>query len=640
MAAAQMVAGAANVALNAVVAANQAVDGGAAGPHVQTFMRPPPLQIVRVFGFDFADYFVDGYDGLLDLQAARPYFEELINTHLPFNVAVEVVFNTVDEADIPGLFYVIIPPITCAGGFANTHDWMTFIARMRGQVEERVNNALANGSGWSIESIKSVKLTFAPLRDMAAVGPHIAPANAGGSYVPHPKWIKDKHCMLNIQNKDYQCFRAHLLAHELQTYRDRYGLSNPWNWSHYTKNPIPPGRKPRGFKVQYSETDLDFSTVPADRSMPVSLIRDWEEANGNRIGVYVYQVCHVGLMGAGDEWVTLLRRPPGHIKFEDEVKLLLYQGHYSLILDFQKLICRRHMTIHSYGGHTATMACHRCFRYFKQKEKLQAHLARWDCVDDSLPYKAEKSLPKANEDGSPAMDAFKKYQHLLYHQCLVPADFETNWNPADKHTKQGEKTLLLGRNKQVISAAYSAVGSEGFEVPPEHQMWLYRGPDPVKIFLINLLKLYRVYYEAKSNPKKIIMTEIDVQVHTSATRCGYCNSEFKSSGPLVKCADHNHFTGAYRTAACSSCNSKARLSNDIIVLFHNGGGYDFHFIIRAIADLQASEIGEMTIHEFNTGVAAPDKKMKIKDMEVQVIAKTAERYMEIRFGPLLFRDSI
>ena len=375
--------------------------------------------------------------------------------------------------------------------------------------------------------------------------------------------------------------------------------------------------------------------------MPVSLIRDWEEANGNRIAIYVYQICRVELLGAGDEWVTLLRRPPGHIKFEEEVKLLLYQGHYSLVLDFQKLICRqKNMSIRPYDGHTATMACHRCFRYFKKKEKLEAHLARWDCMDDSTPCKANKSLPQAEEDGSPAMDVFKKFQHMIFHQCVIPADFETNWDPDDKCTKLGEKTLLLGRNKHVISAAYSAVGSEGFEIPPEHQMWLYRGPDPVRVFLINLLKLYRVYYEAKSNPMKIIMTDADVEIHTSATRCGYCNSKFKSFGPLVKCADHNHFTGAYRTAACSSCNSKARLSNDIIILFHNGGGYDFHFIVRAIADLQSSAIGEMTIHEFNTGVATPDMKMKIKDMRVEVIAKTAERYMEIRFGPLIFRDSM
>ena len=91
--------------------------------------------------------------------------------------------------------------------------------------------------------------------------------------------------------------------------------------------------------------------------MPLSLIGDWERVNGKKVGVYVYQVAHVSLMGAEDEWITILRRPPANVKFEKDVKLLLYKGHYSLILDFQKLICRQHMSIHTYAGHHETFAC-------------------------------------------------------------------------------------------------------------------------------------------------------------------------------------------------------------------------------------------------------------------------------------------
>ena len=637
--ASQVVAAAANVALNAALAANAAVDGGAQGPYVFTVMRPPPLQIVRVFSYDFADFDVPGLGGLSHLAAARPYFEELMNTHLPFNVAVEVVFNTRNADDEPGLHHIVIPPLACADGYENAHDWHTFIARMRAQVQVRVDNASGTASGIVFDSIYSVKLTFAPLRDMAALGPHLNPLHAGGSYVPHPKWIQDKHCMLNIHNKDFQCFRCCMIAEELQTYGDRYGLSNPWNWSHYTRNPIPPGRKPRGISVEYIETDLDFRIAPKDRSLPISLITDWERANGNKIGVYVFQISHVSLMGAMDEWVTILRRPPGHVVFEKDVMLLLYKGHYSLILDIQKLLCRQHMSIHTYDGHTATVACYRCLRYFKKKEKLDKHLACNNCMGDAI-HKAQKSLAKVNEDRTLPRDVFKKYQHMLYHHCVIPADFETDWHPDDKGTMRGEKTTLLGRNKNVISAAYAAIGSEGFEVPCEHKAWLYRGPNPMSAFLISLLRLYRVYHEAKSNPKKIIMTDADVQAHAESIKCSYCNSDFEDSGALLKCADHNHFTGAYRTAACSSCNSKARLSNELVILFHNGGGFDFHFIIRAISDLQTSAIGEMTLQEFNTGKASPEMKMKIRDMSVQVIARTSERYMEIRFGPLVFRDSM
>ena len=339
-------------------------------------------------------------------------------------------------------------------------------------IQVQVANASGIARGIIFDDIHTAKLTFVPLRDLGALGPHIVPNQAGGSYVPHPKWIQTKMCMLNIHNKDFQCFRCCMIADELETYGERYGLNNPHCWSHYTHSPVPPGRKPRGFKVDYIETNLAFHTVPKDRSMPLSLLGDWEHTNKNRVGVYVYQVAHVSLMGAEDEWVTILRRPPAKIKFEKDVKLLLYKGHYSLILNFQKLICRRHMSIHSYEGHTATMACHRCLRYFAVQENLEKHLKARSCVE-GCEFKVVKKLAEVDDDGKLPMDVFKRYSCMLFHPNVVYADFETNYHPDDYGTQRGEKTTLLGRNKDVISAAFAAVGRDGFEIPPEYKAWLY-----------------------------------------------------------------------------------------------------------------------------------------------------------------------
>ena len=634
-----LVAAAANAAIHAVLNGNENVDRGAQGPYVFTTMRPPPLQLVRVFSYDFRDFVVPGIGGLSFLTAARPYFDTLINSHLGFNVAVEAVFDVHNNNDEQFLFHLVIPPITCADGYNATHDWHSFLDRMSTQIQIRIDNASGTASGIVFDNIHTVKLTFAPLRDLAAFGPHIVPQQAGGTYTPHPQWIQKKVCMLNIHNKDSQCFRCCMIADELETYGEKYGLRHPDFWSHYTQNPIPPGRKPRGFKVDYIETDLKFHTVPKDRSMPISLLGDWERANGNKVGVYVYHVAHVSLMGVEDEWVTILRRPPANIKFDKDVKLLLYKGHYSLILDFQKLICRQHMSIHSYQGHTATVACHRCLRYFKEKAKLDAHLKARNCVEGN-DFKVEKHLAKVDDEGNLPMDVFTKNQNMLFHPNVVYADFETNFHPDDSGTQRGEKTTLLGRNKDVISAAYAAVGGDGFEIPPEHKAWLYRGSNPMTAFLIGLMRLHAFYSKTKANPKKIIMTDADVEAHAQALKCGYCNADFEETGALMKCADHNHFTGAYRVAACSSCNSRARLPRDMVIFFHNGGGFDFHFIIRGISELQSSPMGEMTLQEFNFGQASVETKMKIKDLQVNVIARTSERFMEIRFGNLTFRDSM
>ena len=48
--------------------------------------------------------------------------------------------------------------------------------------------------------------------------------------------------------------------------------------------------------------------------------------------------------------------------------------------------------------------------------------------------------------------------------------------------------------------------------------------------------------------------------------------------------DHSHFTGKYRSAAHSICNLRFNAPNEIAVVFHNGLNYDYHFIIKELAN--------------------------------------------------------
>ena len=56
--------------------------------------------------------------------------------------------------------------------------------------------------------------------------------------------------------------------------------------------------------------------------------------------------------------------------------------------------------------------------------------------------------------------------------------------------------------------------------------------------------------------------------------------------PLVR--DHCHWTGAYRGAACQSCNSKMQEPKVIKVPFHNLEGFDGHELIQAITRLRGA----------------------------------------------------
>ena len=51
-----------------------------------------------------------------------------------------------------------------------------------------------------------------------------------------------------------------------------------------------------------------------------------------------------------------------------------------------------------------------------------------------------------------------------------------------------------------------------------------------------------------------------------------------------KVRDHCHYRGRYRGAAHSICNLEFKWPNEISVLTHNGSNYDYHFIIKELAN--------------------------------------------------------
>ena len=47
--------------------------------------------------------------------------------------------------------------------------------------------------------------------------------------------------------------------------------------------------------------------------------------------------------------------------------------------------------------------------------------------------------------------------------------------------------------------------------------------------------------------------------------------------------DHYQYTGEYRGAAYSICILKYSVSKRILIVFHDGSSYDYHFIIKKLA---------------------------------------------------------
>ena len=50
-----------------------------------------------------------------------------------------------------------------------------------------------------------------------------------------------------------------------------------------------------------------------------------------------------------------------------------------------------------------------------------------------------------------------------------------------------------------------------------------------------------------------------------------------------KVRDHCHYTGKFRGAAQNICNLRYNIPKKILIVFHNGSTYDYHFVIKKIS---------------------------------------------------------
>ena len=94
--------------------------------------------------------------------------------------------------------------------------------------------------------------------------------------------------------------------------------------------------------------------------------------------------------------------------------------------------------------------------------------------------------------------------------------------------------------------------------------------------------------------------------------CYICKKRFSTDDgnkKYNKVKDYCHYTGKYRGAAHDMWNLRYKIAKEIPVVFHNSSTYDYHFIIRELAEEFESEfecLGENT--EKYITFSIPNKK--------------------------------
>ena len=116
-------------------------------------------------------------------------------------------------------------------------------------------------------------------------------------------------------------------------------------------------------------------------------------------------------------------------------------------------------------------------------------------------------------------------------------------------------------------------------------------------------------------------TKEESKSHQDAKVCYICRKrilkKLSKSINYQTVRDHCHFTGKHRGAAHSICNLRFNVANEIPAVFHKGSNYDYHFIIKELANEfegQFECLGENT-EKYKTFSVPTEKEVRNTDKD-------------------------
>ena len=142
----------------------------------------------------------------------------------------------------------------------------------------------------------------------------------------------------------------------------------------------------------------------------------------------------------------------------------------------------------------------------------------------------------------------------------------------------------------------------------------------------------------------IPLTDKETVYYEKQKLCHICKKEFcydkndKNKFKLYQnVRDHCHYTGKFRGAAHSICNLRYKVPQEIPVKIHNGSKYDYHFIIKELAEEFKSQfecLGENTAKHITFSV--PIKKENEDDKRITCKIKFIDtcRFMQSKLWDL------
>lgn len=432
----------------------------------------------------------------------------------------------------------------------NTFDFQTFnyvvckgdskdyiFSLLTNEIINKVTNFEKKDSGWSLTKINYLDMNvnkFNPLR--------------GSSYIDLPKDIKNKNAIINVQNKDHECFRWAVLS----------GLYTPNN----NVNRV------ASYKSHRNKLKFDNLSFP----IKINDIHKFEMLNNLSINVF-------GLEYDSESKKNKVVGPLHLTKSRKATHLnLLYinqgtNGHYCYIKSLSRLVSKQ-MT----SSEHAIYICDGCLIYFKSRENLQKHQDH-DCfhVCTNLPSENEAKRNWFNELVPSSEISFNNYDRKLRLPFVVYADFEAFLNPINTCINDPSKSSTTNiQEHKVYSFGYYIKCSY------DNTLSVYRtytGENCAETFM----KFIKRDLENICKKNTFVKSPLPLTVQDKVTiaqskTCYICQNNL--NGEIF--ISYSHHTGAFEGVAHPSCCQKYRTPNFVPVFLHNLSNYDAHFLVHGL----------------------------------------------------------
>lgn len=444
---------------------------------------------------------------------------------IKINVLLKITFAKISQEDIiyKSAYFHSKPSIIIDKSELNDtlrHDFDEII--------NKIGNWISEGSGWRIESVDAHYINRYKYTPLSA-----------SSYFELPKELQNaKKGLINIKNKDKECFRWCHLAYKFPVTTHSERVSNY-----------------RGHVDELDYTEIKFPVT-------INQVPKIEIRNNISFNIFGYENKKV--------FPLYISR----YNYSDKCDMLLLSKskttHYVWIKDFNRLLFNK--TKHANRKHF----CKSCLQCFSKERILNEH--RPNCL--AINGTQAITMPKKGSQVK-----FKNYHKQLLAPFVIYADFESITRKVTT-ALPSSKSSFTEPYQEHIDCGYGYKLVCCYDDKHTRPTQVYRGPNAVYKFIKAILKeeeycmdTLKAYFN-----KPLKMTKEDEALFKKQTSCNICGKEYEKDDIRVR--DHCHITGKFRGSAHSECNINFILTRKIPVIFHNLRGYDSHFIMQQIGKFE------------------------------------------------------